>query len=630
MTNINLPSRLFRVGSVEACRADGADGPRRFRLSFSSESPVERWFGVEVLGHGPGEVDLEWIGSGRAPLLVDHYARLDDQIGVVESVEIVDGKGFAVVRLGKSDKAKQIGERIEDGEISAVSVGYRIGELTLVGNEDGVRTYRATRWSPLEISVVSLPADSSVGIGRAADGDAIPVPVKGLRMEPEDQNPEPTAPAAPASRAAAAPRADDGRAMHRAAEDERGRIREITAMGRHANYRRQIPDLDAMVDKAIDEGTSVSDFGRRVLDRLGSAEAETLRAGAARVGLTDREVRSFSIIRAVRYLANPSDRRAAEAAAFEIEVSRAAAEKRGKEPAGLLIPADVLSRADFGGLMVRDQTVGTATAGGNLVATDLQPGSFISLIRKRSVLSRLGVRMLTGLDGNVDIPRQTSGGTTYWVGEKGEPTETAIAFDKVALTPHTLAAAIPISRRALLQTTPDIEALVRDDLVAIMALEMDRCGINGSADTDAPDGLLDFAINTADITTDGAPTWSEIVAVETAVAADDADVGNLAYAFNAKMRGHLKTEAKDAGSGLFVMEGTTVNGYRAEVSNQIVDGDVLFGNWSDFIVGMWSGLDLTVDRAAAAASGGLVLRAFQDLDFAVRHPESFCRGYAIP
>lgn len=264
-----------------------------------------------------------------------------------------------------------------------------------------------------------------------------------------------------------------------------------------------------------------------------------------------------------------------------------------------------------------------------MVPTDLAAGSFIDLLRKRSALLNLGVTFLPGLSGNMAIPRQTAGGTGYWVGENGAPTESGLAFDLVNLTPHTLGAAVPISRRALMQTSPAIENLVRSDLIRIMALELSRCGLNGDADPDAPDGLADNANITPTAWAagiGGLPTWGEMVDLETKVASDDADVETMRYLFNAGIRGHLKQTPTDAGSGKMAMDGKIVNGYDAVVSNQAITGDAWFGNWSDFVVAMWSGLDLTIDTAANAANGGIVLRAFQDVDFGQRHDESFARG----
>ncbi|PKP67642.1 MAG: phage major capsid protein [Alphaproteobacteria bacterium HGW-Alphaproteobacteria-5] len=544
MPKLTLPARLHRAGAIEAVRMDGAEeDDRRVALSFSSEEPVDRYFGREVLGHNPGEVDLARLASGSAPLLLDHRATIDHQVGVVESVTISGGRGRAVVRFGKSARAADILARVRDGEVAGVSVGYRVNALRLESEDaDGGRTYRATSWTPLEISLVSIPADASVGVGRSTDAGAETVEI--LIQKRDSDMPDTTPAAAPAPTPAPAPsaRVEVGADLRA----ERGRVKEIRAMARSFD----LPE--DMADAAVDNGESVEAFQRKVLDHLGSREANDLRQGAARVGLSDREARSFSIMRALRYLANPTDKRAREDAAFEIEVSQAAEAATGRSAAGILVPADVLARADF----TRSQTVGTPAAGGNLVATDHLAGSFIDLLRKRSALTRLGVTVLGGLRGNVEIPRQSGGSTAYWVGENAAPTESGLAFDKVALTPHTLAAAVPISRRALLQTSPDIEALTRNDLIRVMALEMDRVGLNGDADTDAPAGLLDNAgISIVDFEA-AAPTWEKVVALESAISANDADVAGMLYAMNAAMRGTLKTTRKDAGSGLFVMSET--------------------------------------------------------------------------
>lgn len=641
MAKMEMPARMYRAGQIDSARGpDGAadDDDRRVVLSFSSEEPVARWFGVEILGHNPGEVDLEWLGSGRAPLLLDHQPTLDAQVGVVESAEISGGRGRATVRFGRTARASEILGRVRDGEVTAVSVGYRIDRMELVARDGDDRTYRATRWAPLEVTLCALPADPSVGIGRSAGRVAETVTIEietttETRAEtmPND-NPAGTetrtAPAASETRTetraeprtgpAAEPRRETVEDIRKA---EKARVGAIRIMARQFGLPAE------MTSRAEDAGTEVAAFQRQVLDHLGNREAEATRAGETRIGLSEREARGFSIMRAVRHLANPNDRRAREAAGFEIEVSQAAEQSLGRSARGILIPADILDDPAFVTGGQRDQTVGTAAKGGDLVATDLLAGAFIPLLRKRTALDRLGIRTLSGLVGNIDIPRQTAGATAYWVGENASPTGSDASFDKVSMTPHTLAAAVSISRRAMLQTTPSVEALVRDDLIRIMALAIDNAGINGSTDTDAPDGLLDATgINAVTFTTASAPSWEEVVELESKIAADDADVEAMRYALAATMRGTLKTTKKDAGSGAFIFDGGQVNGYDAVVSNQIAAGDLLFGNWADLVLGLWSGLDLTVDTAANAASGGIVLRAFQDLDFAVRHDESFARG----
>lgn len=615
---IKLPSRLFRAGEIDARALDPSqEDDRRVQLSFSSEETVLRFFGFEILGHDKGEVDLARLASGRAALLVDHVQTVDSQVGVVEKAWIENGRGYAIVRFGKSARADEILARVRDGEITGVSVGYEITRLVQVGESDGEPIFRAN-WRPYEITLCPVPADPTVGIGRTAEGSSeieITVerkekrPKKGLKMSKKKDDAATTetrtAPTQPAQ-------VDTADLMRK----ERARVKEIRALGRKFKMD------DKSVDAAIEGETTVDQFQRAILDHMGSKEQEATRAKDAEIGMSKKEVGEFSLMRALRYLSNPTDKRAIEAAKFEIEASRAAEEKLGRSAKGLLVPADVLASQNF----VRSQAAGDATKGAALVATDHMDGSFIGLLRKRAALTRLGVRTLSGLQGNVDIPRQTGGGTAYWVGEGFGPTESDLTFDNISLTPHTLAGAVAITRRAMQQASPDMEALVRDDLIKVLALEMDRVGINGDVDPDAPDGLLDASINDVDFAAAGQPTWAEVVQLESEIGADDADVEGMKYLFNATMRGWLKSTPKVSGTAEFMMKGNEVNGYQSVVSNNSPAGGMILGNWSDFIIGMWSGLDLTVDTATLASSGGVYVRAFQDVDFGVRHDESFAYG----
>lgn len=150
---------------------------RTIDLSFSSEEPVERWWGVEILGHLKGSVDLRRLKRGGA-LLIDHDMK--NQVGVIEEVSIdeADRKGRASVRFGRSAKAEEIFQDVLDGIRSNVSVGYQIDEVVLEKEEKNKPSiYRVTRWVPYEISLVACPADISVGVGRAdEDGKEIEIP----------------------------------------------------------------------------------------------------------------------------------------------------------------------------------------------------------------------------------------------------------------------------------------------------------------------------------------------------------------------------------------------------------------------------------------------------------------------
>ena len=221
----------------------------------------------------------------------------------------------------------------------------------------------------------------------------------------------------------------------------------------------------------------------------------------------------------------------------------------------------------------------------------------------------------------------TGGATSYWLGEDDEITASDIDADLISLSPKTIAALAEVTRKMLVQGTPDAEMLIRNDIARSLALGIDLAGFYGSGSANQPLGINGAGINSVTFSA-ALPTYVETVAMESAIAADNADVSSMAYVMGSAMRGHYKTTEKFATSnGAPIWEpGNMVNGYRSEVTNQIVAGDVFFGNFMDLLVGMWGGLDLTVDPYTHSARGRVRITAFQDVDFAVRHPESFCVG----
>lgn len=636
MPEIKLPARSFRAGAVlaRAAPAPGEEDDRRVTLSFSSEEPVLRYYGWEILGHGEGEADFSRIASGRSPLLADHRQELAAQIGIVESARIVAGRGEAVVRFGRGALASEILARVRDGEVVNVSVGYAVTALAPAGRRDGEMIYRA-RWAPHEISLVSVPADTTVGIGRAAPEPGAATITLSLPDPESHMTPDEIAAAEAAARAAgaAATRAAQPAPAQPAAQTpaaapadplvaERARVKEIRAMAHRFNLPAD------MVSAAEERGVSAEAFQRQVLDHLGSDAATATRNKDAGLGLTEKEVKRFSILNAVRFLANPADAGMRAAAGFEIEVSEAAQQKLGRAARGILIPADVLESPAF----ARAQNVGTPAQGGNLVATDLLPGSFIELLRHASVLPRLGVRTLAGLVGNLEIPRQTDASAGYWIGEGDTPAESGLTFDKVALSPKTLASRVAITRRAMIQSTPDMEALVRSDMVAQMAAALDLAAIKGSGVAPVPRGLL----NTSGILTHAFdnvsgpnPSYEDVIDMETALHVAASLAGSLKWLMAPGMKGGLRKSPVEEGHPEKIMtKGDELDGYPAVIcAPAVLDADeLIFGDWSQQILGLWSGLDLTVDTAALAASGGIVLRAFQDADFVVRQPKAFVYG----
>ena len=343
------------------------------------------------------------------------------------------------------------------------------------------------------------------------------------------------------------------------------------------------------------------------------------------IGLEPREVERYSILRAIRAVADNDWSKAP----LEKKASDAVAKKLGKEPRGFYVPFDILeARAS-------NVVKGTDSAGGYLVATEQL--SMIEMLRNRAMVRAAGARVLAGLIGDIAIPKLTGGATMEWLAEDGSSTASGQTFAQVTMAPKTAAVSTQISRKMLLQSSEDIEMLVRDDLARVLALGIDYAALHGDGASNNPTGIQNTSgVATVAIGTDGgALAWSHVVQLETEIAQDNADLGTLAYMTNAKVRGSMKTTEKVSGYPTFLWgEGSTpVNGYPCLVTNQVRSNltkgtgtslsAMFFGNWSDLLIGIWGGMDILVDPYSAGASGAVVLRIFQDADIAIRHPESF-------
>lgn len=258
----------YRTFEIERAAASGDS--RTIDLSFSSEEPVEQygWDGryLEILDHSPGSVDLKRLNGG-APLLLDHNRR--EQIGVVEKSSIAsDKKGRATVRFSAAARANEIFQDVKDGIRRLVSVGYRVHELVTEKIEGEVETLRATRWEPFEISIVSVPADTTVGIGRNdKTEEKNQVTIRSMKLSQINLEalptgggggapaPTPTPPAAPPAPAPAAPAivGAGARADHK----------EMFSLAKRLGA---IP----LYERAVNEGWDSTEFSKQLLESRAS------------------------------------------------------------------------------------------------------------------------------------------------------------------------------------------------------------------------------------------------------------------------------------------------------------------------------------------------------------------------
>jgi HK97 family phage major capsid protein len=558
---------------------------RLVRIGVSSEEPVERSFGEEILSHKKEDINMEFISSGRAPLLLDHD--MTKQIGVIQKFELDEKakRTLAVVRFGRSKLAQEVFQDVVDGIRMNISVGYRVNKLERM--EDKENSYKAS-WTPLEVSSVSVPADQSrlVGVGRSIQKPRIEI----MEQDNKEINLDEIR----------------SKSIEEAKADFQRNSKEIIDLAVKHNKR----DLG---DKAIKEGLSVEQFRGQLLDSICSDKPlET-----ADIGMSKNETKRFSVLRAINAMANPTDRKAQEAASFEFECSEAAQRAYGRTAQGIMLPREVLSSWNQ-----RDLSAGSD---GDLIAQDYRAGDFIDVLRNNSAVMPLAT-MLNGLSGDVKIPRKTAASSAAFISSEGGASgESEFTVGNVSMTPKTLGAHTDITRQLMIQSSLDVENLVRNDLAAAMAIAIDDAALEGSGSSGNPTGITNTSgINSVSLSSAAAPTFAEMVSMETAVRVDNALLGDLAYIVHPTNYGTLKTTEKATNTAQFVAVNDEINGYKAVVSPQLTANNYVFGNFNDLLIGMFGGLDIVVDPYSASSSGTVRVTALQSVDVAVRHAVSFC------
>ncbi len=655
---------------------------RTLELTFSSEEPVERWFGNEVLSHDASAADLTRLNDG-GPLLWGHNTRdMDALIGVVVRAWIgPDRRGHAIVRFADSPSGNQALSLVQQGILRNVSFMYRVSKYVIESEEedpyyDDDATYTATSWCCFEISLLSVPADQTIGVGRSEADDVREVAVE-VRSRASHQSPQGNSPEGIPSKKSTQNEEDEEKMKFRRTQvcqaadvvtstggtvapaevkDPHAlglqRAQEIVALGRQHNL-----SMDRVQDM-ISRGLDIASARGEVLDEiLARSQRPAADFGSSfQPDMTTKEKKAYSFLRALQAQASGDWTKAG----FEREVSVAIAKAMGREAGAgsFFLPNDLPFAPDEkhqrayemmstqGRVQKRaPYQVGTAATGGNLVATQLLAESFIEVLRNQLVTAQLGARYLTGLVGNIDIPRQISQTSTNWVGESAAATEGNATFDKVSLRPKTITALSRMSRLMLLQSTPAIEMLARQDLLAVIALAIDLAALSGSGAGNQPTGIVNQA-GVASVVggTNGANlSFDHIIQLKYATKFANAPQGAAAYALNSKAIGYLSTLKSTTGSYLWDPQGGLTAGSPDRLkgspyaeSQQLrssltkgtsagVCSELIYGNWQELFIGQWGVTELALNpyETTAFSNGDVLLRAMQTTDVGVRHGASF-------
>lgn len=583
---------------------------RTVRVGVSSEEPVKREFGMEVMDHSKENMNLEFLNSGRAPLLLDHD--MEKQIGVVESVELDENarRLRASVRFGKGEQASEVFNDVVDGIRQNISVGYRVDKK--VERDDDPEDYYRVATTPMEISIVSIPADQSslVGVGRSSSET-----LKSTILIKEKDMSE---------------NIDLDAVRAEAAKSASKNAKEIMTLARKHNK----ADLG---EDAIGRGVSIEQFRGELLDVIGNDKP--LETPADVIDAPMKEKREYSLGRMIR--SQITGKR--NEASFEHELSDEIAKRTGKDPQGFYVPGFAWGQRS--GVMTTAATgaiTGEAVTD-NFVPTIQRPDMFIEALRARQVLSGLGATYIPGLTNRVRMPKIATGATAGFVEEAGDVADQSQADDGVTLQPRTLGAYADISRLLMLESVPAIEQVVQDDLLRSVADAIELAAINGSGASGNPTGILNTSgVNDLDISagTDvAALTWADITDLVKLVEEDNGVVNANALGFltNAKVKSKLANTSKVASTDSIMLLNDPWNSlygypiaFSTNVPSDLDPGDggsdasaMIFGDFSQLMIGLFGAPSIQVNPYTGQLAGTVRISIHQEVDVAVRNAVSF-------
>ncbi|ECZ3910936.1 phage major capsid protein [Salmonella enterica] len=638
---------------------------RIVELAFSSEAPYSRIYTdqngdpvelKEILVHDKDAVDLDVLND-KASLLFNH--EFDNHIGVVVpgSARIdEDGVGRALVQFSKVGQlANETFEKVKEGTMSKVSVGYTV----LEGHADFSKgVYYVTKWQPYEISIVSVPADSSVGVGRSlntiTDEPANNEENREVEVETEikpeeeirsEENKEQEELNNEESNSGTGDRSDRSETVEeekvtpeetrseeenknenseelntdtQESDDERQNnaetgeeekpvevekpfersqedTDEIRAIGKHLNI------SEDEIQRAIeDKEITVESFKQRALNI--NTESKTFAKGKNNMTDTIKTLENrFDLSAALRSLSQEKALEGAEAE-YSQEMARQAAQRgRAQRSNSVFVPTSALAP---------------------VVGTEIRHDSFVDLLLEKSVLGALGVNTLTGLTAPISLPRMNKNATDAFgfVNENGEGALSDVAFDGVPMSMKTFTGAVAISRQSML-SMPNVGALVAEHLIKASRIKLEKLILGNEEVANARAGLVKQLIDAGKVVKCGLTHKDFLVEIAKLTDAG-VDEAQIALAMRGALAADLASTLRDQAVAGYIMENGKIANRPVHTSGVLAEGAILAGDFSALTIGEWAGLEIDVDTTSLRAKGGTAVRVWADLDWAVSNPDA--------
>jgi len=565
---------------------------RTVSLAFSSENPVVRNIGgqeySEILLHNPENISLERL-QNKAALLFNHD--FDNHIGVIESASIdSDHIGRALVRFSSVGIGAEKYEMVREGTLSKVSVGYSILDYRIEGDN-----LLVTKWEPYEISMVSVPADDQVGVGRSLEEEKDESEHDQTSTEITGDGTEPTTEEIQVTEREEAERAQEPEEVHETdsinnteqkdsnsepeqevqaedESDEKTRIAEIKAISRTFNINAEI------TDSAISTGISIDAFKRQVMNK------QTI--------IKEDKKMEFSLNSLIRSIMD--------------------GDKTGIEYGNKGV---IVRDADFVNAVRAGVTTTTAK---DVIRTDVLYGSFIDVLRAESVLKNFPVQMYTGLTSEIALPKLSGDFTAGFgfISENGVSPEVDANFESVVMKPKTFTGSVPLSR-SVVKSCPQIEQIVTQAIVAGSAERLETLIMQG---------IVAAAQAAGKVQTVDAYDYATIVAAQGALGDEGVPFSSISAVMSPQTKATLRATLRGTNTAaVYLFDDGDLCGVPAYDSKVLAGQDfIILGDFSKVAIAQWGdALELDMDDTTNRNRGSVIARVWADLDFVLTNPEAF-------
>ncbi|EPU5302059.1 phage major capsid protein [Escherichia coli] len=645
---------------------EGHNDQYEFEIAFSSTQPYQRQFWDEqnqemvvldeILVHTPEAVDLSRLNN-NAPLLFNH--NFDNHIGVVCNARIdADNVGRALVKFSKHGTlANDIRNKVIEGTMEKISVGYDIKEYHI---DYAKSQLIVTKWSPFELSVVSVPADDSVGLNRSLNTITVNLEAKRdmTKEQIEQVKDEEEKEVAQVEETPVEENKEPEVEETQERQVEENEENENLEDGKDAEHPESVDDDSSTVREAEEikteerEAAPVEEEKIEEVAERSEEDEEEIRAIARELNIDDEELKralaikdmtpeafrtkalnnitnaqrnneqikdskmekTFDLNNVIRSLVDGAALGANEAEYSAMAATAAMQRGRAARGGSVFVPAAALRAASAG------NTKATLEA---VTDEKLLTESYIEMLLPASCLGRLGVTVLSGLNSPVAVPKMTSSCVDGFgfVDENGAAPESKAEFANVKMAPKTFAGGNPISRQSI-KTVPGIATLITDHMNKAVRIKLEQLILSDKENANGPKGLIKHLVDANRVEKKAAFSFKDFLKEIAKLTDAGVPAQAIKFAMSGATAAELESTLKDNGVSGYIIENGKLAGYDVVTSGVIPADHIVLGDFSAITIGEWGGLEVDLDDSTYRAQGAIVPRIWVDLDFTVVQPEA--------